>query len=340
MATPGLSDGQLAIIATQTTATAAATAASLLLARKQAAWAREQATAESVRLRIHAETQAFEIEQAIINKATQLDLTRLGIEVDEFSIEAMERTTAFNVDLALTEAESVGVMADINATNLRKEKRRNQVETGRAIRTVRKGMTKGEAAIVASSAASGLSMNSDSAIVMRNSILVEGKEQIASLLAQQGDLERALNVRILQEDTEGIRARALGQLQGAEISQEGGRNLFQLQQAKTEKETSARSMESEIKNLRTTADTVRTSGLASANAAIIAGAAAAKSASIQGAFGAFDNLVSGMSSGFSSYMTFQNQNFQKSMLQKNIQGIPTSSSDPYNYSRLAAGPQP
>jgi len=289
----------------QTAITAAATLAQFKLAEKQAEMQRLAAEASGLIQRHQSEMQWFELMQGVVNKNTEIKFENINIEVDQMAKEYSQKFSDLNAKLAVTESESIGLMADLNADNVRKDKFRVVRDTGLAISDVNRQSRSAIGKYVSNVAASGISLDSDTVLTANMSLMAETDRIVSQLLVESGDHLGILNIEERKAQTEGVRARALGQIESEEIRKRGAENVFQLSQSITGRRTRISSLESEASNLATTADLVKTSGIASANAAIAAGAAQASTTKFAGTIGAFSTLTSGMTNIFQTYLAKQ-----------------------------------
>jgi len=290
--------------------TATATAGQLVVAKKQAELQRLSAEAQSLATLHGAEMQWFELMQGVVNKDAQAAFEALNIDINEQSKEYIQKFTELNANIALTEAEALGVLADVNVSNIRKDKWRTMRNATLKLGDINREGEAKASELVAVAASSNLAINGASNDAAVNSLGAEVDRTAARSIIEAGDTIAALGIQERQEEISGIRARALGRINVEGIRKAGAEGEFEIEQRIIGSEASISALKSESKNLRLTAELVKSSGVASANAAIAAGNVAAKGTMLSGQFDAFNTAASGMSNTYQTYLLKQQINAQ------------------------------
>jgi hypothetical protein len=275
------------------------------VAKQQAEMQKLAGEAEGLVRQHSAEMQWFELMQGVINKEAQAAFELLNIQVNENTKEYLERFTDLNAQIALTESESLGVLADINVSNIKKDKWREMRNAVLKVGDVNRSGEAQEASLIAQAASSNLDVSDASTASAISSLNMETDRNASREIMASGDNLSALSVSERQQEVEGIRARALGRIRVEEIRKQGAEGEFELEQRNIQGRTQVSSLASDAENLRTSAELVKVSGIASANAAIASGAAQSKASLTSAMFGSLNTLTSGLSNTYQTYLTRQ-----------------------------------
>jgi len=302
MGVPVLADP---VMTAQLALTATATVGQLVVAKQQAKLQEKAAEADAL-IRLHsAEMQWFELMQGVINKEAQIGIEVLNIRINEQTKEYIDKFTELNADIALMESESLGVLADVNASNIRKDKWRVMRNAVLKVGDINREGSVKASELISIAASSNLLVDDASNDAAINSLGADIDRTASRAILEAGDLLSGLTIQERQQQVEGVRARALGRIRVQEIRKQGEETSFDLQQRITQSKVEISALRSEARNLKVTGDIVKSSGVASANAAIAAGAAQAKSTLISGGLGALTTLSSGLSNTYQTYLLKQ-----------------------------------
>jgi hypothetical protein len=291
------------LIYAQTALTAVSVAAQLMVSQKAAKLAELQGEIAGVTSKINAEMQAFELEQGIINKETEAFFEGLNLEVDEFTKDYVDRYTKENVLLNNSETDSIGIMAELKEQELSRQKQKVIRNTGIKISDLNRQGDQVLASTSTSFAANNVAQSSLSQQAIKGNITADVNRAAALELMEAGDAMSGINAQILSVQAEGAQAKFKGARTSAEIEKIGAETIFGLQQKMINSKSRISALNSEATNMELTADLVRTSGVASANAAIAAGALNASQQRLSGVSGAISTLSSGFSSAYQTYAT-------------------------------------
>jgi hypothetical protein len=304
MATDAASAAQLAIIS-------ATGISQLVLSQKQAAAQEKAAEAESLIMKHQSEMQAFELEQGVISKRMEALATALNIDINVFMRDFVGQFAELNAKIIRTEANTQGIMADINHTNLQKEKTRTLQIAGEKIDDFEREGRSIQGQITAAAASSNLSLDSDTMQTIKLSIAAETDRKVSRQIIETGDHVRNLVLEQRKEEVAGKRSRILGNLESEATRRQGFETQFQLDQRIIEDTARISALESDAKNLETSAELVRISGVASANSAIAAGAVQASGTRASGAISSLQTLSQGFDNAFQIFRSNKQVNQQK-----------------------------